>query len=109
MLELEQDVGTCQLKAVKMTPVDWCALFCIVSCMVYKLRATCTFYQLLCIKADLTYPAMAIVNEKDAGTFLYVAHQLLKSIHTILPFHTGCCYDHVQFYLHAYLHSPSEG
>ena len=37
MLELEQDVGTCQLKAIKMTPVDWCALFCIVSCMLYKL------------------------------------------------------------------------
>ena len=26
MLELEQDLSTCQLKAVKMTPVDWCAL-----------------------------------------------------------------------------------
>ena len=26
MLELEQDLSTCQLKAVKMTPVDWCVL-----------------------------------------------------------------------------------
>lgn len=42
MLELEQDVTTCQLKAVKMTPVDWYAPCLYRESQEYMQEVSCT-------------------------------------------------------------------